>query len=271
MKRFLIICILINISCIGFAQDTAEQTKIAELENKVEQLEMKMAERDSLYESHLEKIQNERQDFVEFIKNNLGFIRWFLIIVSSIFVIFFFNEKKSIKKYKKEIEEEAKRELRTARDQAILEIASAINKDPMVIKSVMDERVKDAELKKKFSIRLFYSDESKMKSIKLQLEKFGIENIKEELVAPEDLTSQKFQKTQEKIVFIIDFNDKNGIETQLDKELRNFKKNRPCFFYAGKNKFPKNNQNITYNTCNSEITIYQNLMDLMRYMDFKGE
>jgi hypothetical protein len=100
----------------------------------------------------------------------------------------------------------------------------------------MDEREKDAELKRKFSIRLFYSDENKMKSIKLQLKKFGIENIKEELVAPKDLTAQKFQKTQEKIVFIIDFNDKNGIETQLDKELKNFKKNRPCFFYAGKNK-----------------------------------
>lgn len=273
MKRFLIILLLIVSFFMGSAQDSAKDDKIAGLEKKVDQLEQKLAERDSLYESQMGKIQEERQHFISFIESNFKIFHLIVGVGSGliIFILSFLGVKqgKSLKKYATGFKKDARRELRVARDRTILEISSAINKDPMVVKSVMDERVKDAELKKRYSIRIFYSEERKKNSIKLQLEKFGIERIKEELIKPEELTAQKFQKTVEDVAFIIDFNESNDIVEQLKKELKAYSKNWPCFFYAGKNSFPRDNSNITFNACSSEITIYQNLIDLLRYIDFR--
>ena len=275
MKQF--IGILIIVLCSSFsviAQETSQKNNISELENKIELLEEKLAQRDSLYESHLNLILEERQKFVDFIEHSFNITYNTVVAASVILVIIFtclgFNQKKHLKKYADEVKKEAKQELQKARDSMVCEISSSIKKDPEIIKSVIDDRVKDAELKNKVSIRLFaFSEyELKLRNIELQLIKFGIENIQEEFINPEEIIT-KLKNTREDIAFLIDFDKEKQVSNLLNEKLDSYKKDRPCFFYAGKGKFPS--EKVKYsNYCNSEITIYQNLMDLIRFMDFKG-
>lgn len=275
MKQFIIISLIVLYSSSSvFAQEELKKDKISELEGKIEQLEEKLAKRDSLYESHLTLILEERQKFVDFIEHSVNIMQYTLgaasVILGIIFAFFGFNQKKHLKKYADEAQKEARRKLKEARDKIVLEISSIIKKDPAIIKSVIDDRVKDAELKKKVSIRLFEfsKDNPKLRNIKLQLIKFGIENIHEELINPEEIIT-KLTNTKEDIAFLIDFDGKNQAMDLLNKKLDFSKKDRPCFFYAGKGRFPSEKVKFS-NYCNSEITIYQNLMDLIRFMDFKG-
>jgi hypothetical protein len=275
MKTLFLTLILASLAFTGVAKTNNDSIKIVELEKKVETLQTKLSERDALYESHLKDIQSERNSFVSFIESNINCFKWILSIATAFVLglLGFFGWKhgKTMKEYKAELKEDAERELRKARDKAILEISSMIEKDPMVVKSVIDERLKDAELKKKMSICLIYSDASKISTIKMQLLKFGIENITEKKLETSALTVNEFKAISSDILFIIDHLEgkKTDIQDQLKKELEGCKEKLPAFFYLGKNNFPRDNDKIISNACRTESTIYQNLLDLMRYVDFK--
>jgi hypothetical protein len=274
MKTLLLTLLLATLAFAGVAGTKEDSIRMVELEKKVENLQTKLSERDDLYESHLNKIQTERNSFVSFIESNINCFKWILSIATAFVLglLGFFGWKhgKSLKEYKAELKEDAERELRKARDKAILEISSLIEKDPRVVKSVIDERLKDAELKKKMSICLIYSDYSKITDLKLQLLKFGIENITELKLKIPAFTVANFKKKLSDIVFIIDHLEekKTDIEDQLKEELKECKDKLPAFFYLGKNIFPRDNDKIISNACRTESTIYQNLLDLMRYVDF---
>jgi hypothetical protein len=279
MKTLLLTLLFTTLAFAGMTGTKEDSIRMVELEKKVENLQAKVTERDALYENHLKDIQAERNSFVSFIESNINCFKWILSIATAFVLglLGFFGWKhgKTMKEYKSELKEDAERELRKARDKAILEISSMIKKDPMVVKSVMDERLKDAELKKKMSICLLYSDEQEKNKVELQLLKFGIENVTEQSFEKVgELSNDKIEKVKENILFIID--------SSKDEEKSDKKNTQLCFhvgdnksilngrnvFYKGSGTFP-NSSEYTSNFAKTNVTIYQNLLDLMRYIDFK--
>lgn len=259
-----------------------ESVKVEELERQCHILNEKIIELDSIYRSDIVLLKSTRQEHFNTIESAYSFLKWFVSILSLVVVgfatYFGFSNKKSLNEYKKEMKEEAQTEIKKITNKFVSEVAQVIKRNPEALDDVIAEKLSDCLAKSNNSICLVHSDNSEMKSIKYQLVSYGFNNMTDkQFDSPDDINEKFLEAIQSNVIFFIDTTDHVKINNDKDStELCNYLwsnktvlKNRN-YFYLGSAVFPfHKEQKYIVNYAKSKSTVYQNLLDLLRYIEYK--
>lgn len=282
MKRCLLTISFCFFFCVSFAQDTNENTYINQ---QYEFLKEQQNEVKKEYEAITEELKEERQ-------NHQNFVKWVYTVTASLFtglgiavlvIVFRYqtNSRKDAETRIDEIQQSAESTVNNKTEEikndAIIKIANAAQENPEIIREIVDDRMRDLALKKDVKIGLIYhnDDEEDKNNLITQLHDYNVnvtkKNIQEYPVNPEytPLPEDFFDKKEEHVFFILDLTE-NKITKYLNQKLKDESIQNKGFFYMGKSKFEPENAHLIVNFSNSPSTLYQNFMDLLRYLHFRN-
>lgn len=191
------------------------------------------------------------------------------------------ESQEKLEAHKIKLDNDAKEKLESHKNEIVIQCSKLLSENPFHIKELIDERISDYEVKQNNKIQLIYhKDESEsMNKIYNQLKYYGF--ILGESIPFSDYNQIPYENYSEDIVyFIIDNNEKDesnkkptfNIPTNLCFELNNGNHNntplQKCnIFYQGDSflTFKAKQQNFA----KTPTTIYNNLMDLLRYVEYE--
>lgn len=225
--------------------------------------------------TELKEERKNHQDFVE------GIYKWIAVFISAVVAILgFFGWKEykkaladierktteAIRKESERLETDAKEKLQSLTNQLILDVSRLINRNPDSIKEMIDRKIYDYDVKQNNPICLYHTAED---GVDEQLKAYDYNIIESYEINSDDEPSQYISYKDASVVFIAnpysEENSANSFCTNLDNKV----KSDVNYFYLGAGRFDSNNKVQFKNFANTPITVEHNLLDLLRYIEYK--
>ncbi|MFA8300753.1 MAG: hypothetical protein ACEPOV_11360 [Hyphomicrobiales bacterium] len=188
---------------------------------------------------------------------------------------------KELDTHKLKLEENAKKEIEAYKNEIVIQCSKLLNENPFHIKELIEERISDYEVKQNNKIQIVYHKDEieSMNKLYKQLKFYGF-NLGNS-IPYSDYKQIPYNDYSEDIIYFIQDNNKKdesnkkpiyNTPTNLCLELNNGNHNntplQKCnIFYQGDSHltFKTKQQNFA----KTPTTIYNNLMDLLRYVEYE--
>lgn len=217
--------------------------------------------------TELKEERENHQDFVE------GIYRWLSVIILLIVgIATFFGWKEykkaladierktteAIRKESERLETDAKEKLQSHTNQLILDVSRLINRNPDSIKEMIHRRINDYVAKQNNPICLYHTAGD---GIDEQLKAYDFNIIESYEINHEEEPTQYISYKNASVVFIADTTGKfsNGLKDKVSADAN--------YFYLGSGRFDGDVR--LKNFANTPIAVEHNLLDLLRYIEFK--
>lgn len=274
MKRIILVLVTVVFTFLGYAQQSNTALKSETEFQILKEQYQKLLDQQVTFEKERVQITRElkeerknHQDFVE------GIYRWLSVIILLIGGIATFLgwkeykkaladiERKTTEAIRKESERltvDAKEKLHSLSNQLILDVSRLINRNPDSIKEMIDSRISDYEARQNNPICLYHTAGD---GIDEQLKVYDFNIIESYEINQEEEPIQYISYKNASIVFIADTTGKfiNNLNDKTSSDTN--------YFYLGPGYF-KGNARLK-NFASTPIAVEHNLLDLLRYIEFK--
>lgn len=211
-------------------------------------------------------LQQERKNHQDFVECIYRWISGIIILLGAILSwVGYSSFKKGIqlalKNAKKEFEKKSKEQTKKTSE----DIARILGQDPKSIKQLITTKIASSEAKRNNSIVFYYKKgEGEEQDIINQLKYYGF--IISKSIEIDNSFIENLKCNEKSVQFILDL--KGNAENDLIKMKNNASNLKKCkLFYLGKHFFSKD-LDWTMNFSSSPSTLYNNLLDLLRYIDY---
>ena len=280
MKHY-IVAIVIGMFALTFtakAQQTKTESKseITFLKEQYQELLDQQVKLEEKREQMITDLKNEREKYLDFIEVIVRIFAGIVVIIGSIAAFLGWNEFKKIRKdierttadaLQKEgerLEKEAKEKLKCYTNEIILNISKLIERNPASLKDMIDQKISDYEAKQNNPICLYHTDGDKIEE---QLKAYDFKIIETNEIKPEEEPAQYLSSKDASVVFIVDpYSEKKEV-IEFCNRLKEKVSKDTNYFYLGNGHFEGKVHLSNY--ASTPITVEHNLLDLLRYIEFK--
>jgi len=283
MKRILFVLTLFVLSnCVLFSQnslttESANNNEIELLKSEIQSLKQEIDELSGQQENFTKKVEDvnhANKNFLETFDCAITFLQWFVSIIVIIAGIFIYisglKGKTGIDEYKKELEDNMKREMERLNDKTAIQIAQILNKNPMAIKEFIESQLREQNLRKDTSICILYKNKHVLENVRLELIEEGFEKIEERMLEEGEILNEVLKSVNEDIVLVADGNNAVLCKMFAENKLKIKSLSRVYFYYGEVDEalFPHDiSKPIGY--ANSIGKISQNIGSLIKMMKKK--
>jgi hypothetical protein len=282
MKHY-IIAIVVAMLALTFTVK-AQQTK-TESKSKIEYTILKeqyqklldqQVKLEGKREHMIRDLKNEREKYLNFIETIISIFTSMILILGSVAVFFGWNEFKKIRKdieqkttellqkERERLENEAKEKLKCYSNEIILNISKLIERNPASIKDLINQKISDYEAKQNNPICLYHTEGD---GIDKQLKIYDFQIIETYEIKAEEEPKRYCSFQDASVVFIANPYSEDKDASDFCSNLKQKVNEDGNYFYLGKSRF---DAKVHFSNCASTpITIEHNLLDLLRYIEFK--
>lgn len=279
MKQ-IILALIVATMALSFSMNAQQPNKVSKSETEFEILKdqyQKLLNQQVELEKErgkmIDELKSEREKYLNFMELIIGICSGILVLLGAIATFTGWKTRSDIKKQLADIERkttetirkeserletDAKEKLQSHTNQLILDVSRLINRNPDSIKEMIDRRINDYEAKQNNPICLYHTAGD---GIDEQLKAYDFNIIESYEINHEEEPTQYISYKNASVVFIADTTGKfsNGLKDKVSADAN--------YFYLGSGRFDGDVR--LKNFANTPIAVEHNLLDLLRYIEFK--